>query len=106
MSRPALGRGGVRGGGPAAGSLLARRGRGRGQTIQHGAQFDSHITTIGVRRPGFGVAGKKIQIKSNFFRTSIPERIIYHYDGLSRSLICSVQVWLIDVQLVGSPSVI
>jgi hypothetical protein len=41
----------------------------------------SHITTIGVRRPGFGTAGKPFEVFTNHFACEIPETVIHHYDG-------------------------
>ncbi|KAJ3570209.1 hypothetical protein NP233_g4554 [Leucocoprinus birnbaumii] len=78
MSRPFLGRGGARN------SPQSLRGRGRGATttVQHNATLDSHVTTVGVKRPGFGMAGKPMQVTANFFKTTIPEDIIHQYDGL------------------------
>ncbi|KIY49288.1 hypothetical protein FISHEDRAFT_27655, partial [Fistulina hepatica ATCC 64428] len=40
----------------------------------------SHITTIGVRRPNFGSAGRPMNIKVNAFEAELPSSIIYHYD--------------------------
>ncbi|KAF9446932.1 Piwi-domain-containing protein [Macrolepiota fuliginosa MF-IS2] len=77
MSRPFLGRGGVRN--PPV-TPQAKRGRGRGTPIQHSAEHESHVITVGVKRPGFGVAGKHIKITANYFRTTIPDRVIHHYD--------------------------
>jgi len=70
----ARGGGATRGGGPARGGLhigLPTSG--------------AHITTVGVKRPDFGTAGKPIPIYVNSFETTIPESFIYHYDGASRS---------------------
>lgn len=74
MSRPFLGRGGARN------TAQSRRGQTGGTPVQHGAMYESHINTVGVKRPGFGVAGKPMQVTANFFKTTIPERIIHHYD--------------------------
>lgn len=80
MSRPFLSRGGVRNT-PAA--PQTKRGRGLGTPIQHNVEHESHVATVGVRRPGFGVAGKPIRVTANYFRTTIPDRVIHHYDGSS-----------------------
>ncbi|KAF7327058.1 Argonaute-like protein [Mycena kentingensis (nom. inval.)] len=40
-----------------------------------------HITTVGVRRPAFGSAGRSIQVIVNALSTTIPEGSIFHYDG-------------------------
>ncbi|KXN89638.1 Protein argonaute-2 [Leucoagaricus sp. SymC.cos] len=60
-----------------------QRGRGRGTPIEHNATFDSHVETVGVRRRGFGVAGREMQVTANFFKTSTPDRCIYHYDVIT-----------------------
>jgi eukaryotic translation initiation factor 2C len=44
------------------------------------------IETIGVRRPGRGTAGRAVQVYTNHFTTTIPEEMIYHYDGALCSL--------------------
>ncbi|KAJ7732588.1 argonaute-like protein [Mycena maculata] len=44
----------------------------------------SHITTVGVRRPGYGSSGRQVPINVNFFTVdSIPDGSIYHYDVIS-----------------------
>ncbi|KAF7342176.1 Protein argonaute-2 [Mycena venus] len=40
-----------------------------------------HITTVGVRRPDYGSAGRAIAINVNSFTAEIPDGTIYHYDG-------------------------
>lgn len=59
------GRGGGRGGGGAAGSL----------------NIALHVQTVGVKRPGYGTAGRPITVIANAFETPIPGKIIRHYDG-------------------------
>jgi eukaryotic translation initiation factor 2C len=74
---PASSRGG-RGGG------RGRGGPARGISPQPSAAPQgpaSHIQTIGIRRPNFGTSGKTIPIMVNAFTTTIPDGIIYHYDG-------------------------
>ncbi|KAF8313410.1 Piwi-domain-containing protein [Clavulina sp. PMI_390] len=39
-----------------------------------------NVQAIGVRRPGFGKAGRPSKIKSNHFLAEIPQDIIHHYD--------------------------
>ncbi|KAJ7177641.1 argonaute-like protein [Mycena filopes] len=57
---------------------------GRGGTPQPAHQAPpSHITTVGVRRPGYGSVGKPIAINVNSFTTEIPEGSIFHYDVIS-----------------------
>ncbi|KAF5344152.1 hypothetical protein D9758_008884 [Tetrapyrgos nigripes] len=43
----------------------------------------AHVTTIGVRRPGYGIGGKASLVQVNAFKTTIPDKIIYHYDIIS-----------------------
>jgi eukaryotic translation initiation factor 2C len=69
----ARGGGAARGGGPARGGLHILPTSG------------AHITTVGVKRPDFGTAGKPIPIYVNSFETTTPENFIYHCDGASRS---------------------
>lgn len=68
----------------------AGRGRGRGGTpISWGSsasnnpnapQISNHVTTVGVKRPAYGVSGRPIAVYANCFETTIPEKTIYHYD--------------------------
>lgn len=69
---------GARGGGPGRGS---RGGASRG-IPQATPTPSSHITTVGVKRPDFGTAGRLLPIFVNSFVTTIPEAIIHHYDGI------------------------
>ncbi|KAJ6597530.1 argonaute-like protein [Mycena vulgaris] len=46
----------------------------------------AHITTVGVRRPGYGSGGRLLTINVNSFTATIPDGYIYHYDGASRML--------------------
>ncbi|KAF7359006.1 Protein argonaute-2 [Mycena sanguinolenta] len=73
-------RGAPRGGG---GRGRGGRGVGRGQAAApqpaHQAPA-SHITTVGVRRPGFGSSGRSIPVNINSFKTTIPDGWVYHYD--------------------------
>jgi hypothetical protein len=77
---PARGGGGppARGGGPPA-----RGGRGGAQYVPTGITISRDIQTIGVPRPGLGRSGRAIKVYTNHFTTTIPDQIIYHYDGAS-----------------------
>lgn len=75
MPNPVISRGGARN------TPQPLRGQGRGTPLQHAATYESHINAVGVRRPGFGVAGKAMQVTANFFKTTAPKRVIHHYDG-------------------------
>ena len=73
-----------RGGPPTRGATgpAIRGARGRGAPIQIGLpSTNSHITTVGVKRPNFGTGGREIPISVNSFVTTIPEAVIHHYDG-------------------------
>ncbi|KAF5388155.1 hypothetical protein D9615_000461 [Tricholomella constricta] len=78
------GGGGFAQGGP-RGTSPARGGRGGATRIAHQAIPSSHITTVGVRRPGYGIGGRSLPIFVNSFATTIPEGIIHHYDIISPS---------------------
>ncbi|KAG6917905.1 hypothetical protein DXG01_000514 [Tephrocybe rancida] len=81
-------RGAPRGAGPAVrGRGGSARGGGRGGSTQvaHSVMPSSHITTVGVKRPGYGSGGRPLPIFVNSFATSIPEGIIHHYDVISPS---------------------
>lgn len=58
----------ARGGGPSA-SLAGRP-----------VNIAEHVTTVGVRRPNFGTAGRTIEVIANSFQTTLPDSIIHHYD--------------------------
>ncbi|KAF8076456.1 argonaute-like protein [Lyophyllum atratum] len=70
-------------GGPSRGA--PRGGRGGATRVAHQAAPSSHITTVGVKRPGYGTSGKPLPIYVNSFATTIPEGIIHHYDVISPS---------------------
>ncbi|KAG7099079.1 hypothetical protein E1B28_000954 [Marasmius oreades] len=90
---PAIQRGAPRGshegtrGGRGRGRGSGERGRGgvarggAGGTQREAPSISDHITTIGVRRPNFGTAGRAVPILVNSFTTTIPQDIIRHYDG-------------------------
>ena len=73
-----------RGTGPAirGGRGGAMRGGGPGAGIEIGLpSANSHITTVGVKRPNFGTGGRELPIFVNSFTTTIPEGVIHHYDS-------------------------
>lgn len=41
----------------------------------------AHIQTTGVKRPGYGKAGRATTVLVNHFTCTIPTGTIYHYDG-------------------------
>ncbi|KAF9247291.1 argonaute-like protein [Melanogaster broomeanus] len=50
-----------------------------------GALPGSHVQAVGVRRSGYGTAGKPITVSANFFNIALPECNIHHYDVISPS---------------------
>ncbi|KAJ7443877.1 argonaute-like protein [Mycena galericulata] len=74
------GGGGSRGGG--GGSRGGGRGRGGEPQLAHPTPA-SHITTVAVRRPGYGSSGISIPINVNSFVATIPDGFIFHYDVIS-----------------------
>ncbi|KAG8685127.1 pre-mRNA-splicing factor cwc22, partial [Ceratobasidium sp. 395] len=63
--------GGGGGGGPAGGAGAASA-----------AAPPSHVTTVGVKRPGYGKAGRPTAVLVNHFVCTIPTGTIYHYDEI------------------------
>lgn len=41
-----------------------------------------HITTVGVKRRGYGTSGRALTVLTNHFPVTIPNAIISHYDGM------------------------
>jgi len=39
-----------------------------------------HVTTVGVRRPSWGMSGRGVTVHTNHFEVRIPKGIIHHYD--------------------------
>ncbi|KAG6909899.1 hypothetical protein DXG01_014713 [Tephrocybe rancida] len=84
-------RGGSRGGSqPPRGTP---RGRGAPRGVVHAgnppvglASIGAHVTTVGVKRPGYGTAGRPLAIVTNSFVAEIPDKIIRHYDAFSSNL--------------------
>ena len=73
---------------------MAGRGRGRGQVIrpalgQTGGSARApglpnpgpHVATVGVKRTGFGRGGHATEVYTNHYEVTLPQGIIYHYDG-------------------------
>jgi len=42
-----------------------------------------HVVTTGVKRKGFGTAGKEVKISTNHFELKVDCDIVYQYDGKS-----------------------
>jgi eukaryotic translation initiation factor 2C len=84
------GRGGPRGGppprgGPRGGPPQAGPAGGRSTPSGPSALPGTHVQAVGVKRPGYGTAGRAVTVFSNFFKVSLPESVIHHYDGWYRS---------------------
>lgn len=79
-------RGGPRGGSPHGGPVGGRSPAPTGPSALPG----SHVQAVGVKRPGYGTAGRAITVYSNFFRVSLPESVIHHYDGWYRFIFNSL----------------
>ncbi|KAE9392991.1 Piwi-domain-containing protein [Gymnopus androsaceus JB14] len=99
---PRGGRGRGRGGGrpPRGGPQIVGTGRGAqmaGAGVQpSGSQAaHAHVATVGVRRPNYGVSGKKVSVFTNACEASVPENIIYHYDAIEKTLPARVNMVLL-----------
>jgi len=76
----AAARGRGRGAPPPRGGAASRGGgaaRGGGPAFY----LSEHVTTIGVRKPGYGREGRPFQVSTNHFAASVTEQTISHYDG-------------------------
>jgi len=91
------GRGGFagRGGGPSRGGPPLGT-RGGAPTASSTALPGAHVKVVGVRRTGYGTAGRPLHVFSNFFNISLPDSNIHHYDG---ELSCSSPFPLITLTL-------
>ncbi|KZW04251.1 eukaryotic translation initiation factor 2C [Exidia glandulosa HHB12029] len=77
---PPRGGPGSRGGPPSS-----RGGRGGAIPVGPTGGIPSHVQTIGVRRPGVGSAGRKLNVVTNHFGVTIPDGIIHHYDVIDNN---------------------
>lgn len=76
------GRGGPTRGGPPRGGAPGGGARATSSAPPpSGALPGAHVQAIGVRRSGYGTAGRAINVLSNFFSMASPESNIHHYDG-------------------------
>lgn len=77
------GRGAPRGRGRGAPVLRGGSSRGGGVVARPGLPNPgNHVATIGVKRTGFGRGGHHTEVYTNHYEVSIPQGIIYHYDGI------------------------
>ncbi|KAH0839868.1 argonaute-like protein [Lanmaoa asiatica] len=114
---------------PPRGDPGARGGRGRGQARggpprggppgaavrltssapSSGALPGAHVQAVGVRRSGYGTAGRSINVLANFFTMASPEKNIHHYDVISpseKTLPARLNLELIDhLQKIDAPDV-
>ncbi|TEB32207.1 Piwi-domain-containing protein [Coprinellus micaceus] len=83
-----------RGGGDRGGGRGDRgRGRGRGAPAPRGGMqgadsgpvgqlsIAANVTAVGVKRPGFGTAGRVIKVRMNSFEATVANDVLYQYDG-------------------------
>ncbi|KDR82147.1 hypothetical protein GALMADRAFT_222027 [Galerina marginata CBS 339.88] len=78
-----------RAGHPRGGANPPQGGRGGGAVrgSQPSGLPAAHVNAVGLKRPNFGTAGRRIQVQVNSFAiTAIPQGRIFHYDGRSSSL--------------------
>lgn len=81
-ARGGRGRGGGARGGPRGGPPSAAA-RATPSAPPSGALPGTHVQAVGVRRSGYGTAGRAINVLANFFTMASPESNIHHYDGAS-----------------------
>ncbi|KAJ7600899.1 argonaute-like protein [Mycena floridula] len=89
-------RGSFRGGG-STGSTGGRGGALSASTSLTSHLPASHVTAVGVKRPGFGRAGRRIKVFVNAFVSGVPEGIISHYDVLTPERSARVNLQIIKV---------
>ncbi|KAK0445338.1 argonaute-like protein [Desarmillaria tabescens] len=82
---PPRGRGGGRGGGVGV----------TGPQGGPSASISSAVQPVGVRRPGFGTAGRQITVAVNACEMNIPDITVYHYDAMEKSLRAAFNLKLI-----------
>lgn len=60
----------------------AGTGAGAGARSAAASAPPAHVETTGVKRPGYGKAGRPITVNVNHFVCTIPDGTIFHYDGM------------------------
>ncbi|KAK0435063.1 hypothetical protein EV421DRAFT_1262544 [Armillaria borealis] len=103
-------RGGPRGrGGGRAGRERVGAGRGGGVVRQQpspSVSVSSAVQAVGVRRPGFGSAGRQTTVLVNACEMNIPDITIYHYDvAMEKSLRAAFNLQLIEALQSQHPDV-
>ncbi|KAG9317400.1 argonaute-like protein [Chiua virens] len=84
-ARGGRGRGGAARGGPPRGGPPSAAARGTASATPTGALPGAHVKAVGVRRSGYGTAGRQMSVLANFFTIATPENNIHHYDVISPS---------------------
>ncbi|KIJ70038.1 hypothetical protein HYDPIDRAFT_35479 [Hydnomerulius pinastri MD-312] len=74
------GRGGPRGAPPPGRGGPPPTARGGPPVAATGALPGTHVQAVGVRRSGYGTAGRQITVAANFFNIALPQSNIHHYD--------------------------
>ncbi|KAK0443707.1 uncharacterized protein EV420DRAFT_1217578, partial [Desarmillaria tabescens] len=54
------------------------------------------VQAVGVRRPGFGSAGRATTIRVNTCEMNIPDIMVYHYDAMEKSHRAAFNIQLIE----------
>ncbi|KAG9317399.1 argonaute-like protein [Chiua virens] len=108
-ARGSRGRGGVARGGPPRGGPPGAATRATSSATPTGALPSAHVKAVGVRRSGYGTAGRQINVLANVFSITAPENYIYHYDVISpseKTLPARLNMMLIrHLQTVDAPDV-
>jgi len=74
-------RGGQQRGGRAIPTPLGGRGGGAGRGSRPSGLPAEHVEAVGLKRPDFGTAGRKVQMQVNSFAVNaVPQSTIFHYD--------------------------
>ncbi|KIJ20240.1 hypothetical protein PAXINDRAFT_68597 [Paxillus involutus ATCC 200175] len=103
------GRGAPRGTPPASRTALPAI-RGGPPASGGGGLPGSHVQAVGVRRSGYGTAGRPITVSANFFNIALPECNIHHYDVIlpsEKTLPARLNMELIEhLQKIDAPDVL
>ncbi|KAN0097521.1 Piwi domain containing protein [Tylopilus felleus] len=103
------GRGGPARGGPPRGGPPGAAARATSSAPPSGALPGAHVQAVGVRRSGYGTAGRAITVLANFFSMASPDSHIHHYDVISpseKTLPARLNLELIDhLQKIDAPEV-
>ncbi|KAG6823785.1 hypothetical protein H0H92_009049 [Tricholoma furcatifolium] len=111
--RSASNRGGSRGSASAPSTRGSARGRGAGRGVVAAgvrlpvglASLGAPIKTIGVKRPGFGTAGKKLEVVTNSYEINHPDVLIRHYDVGEQKYVLQLKRHLISLTSQSFPPI-